>query len=702
MEHSTFLYGAIAIFGLLTLATVIHALCKQTKVPFAVGLLLGGFLLAFLSKKFELTILDYFHFSPEIVFYVFLPTLIFESSYHMKFWHFRGILKEVVSLATIGLIISIAIIGGGIHYFLDIPWVVSLLFGSLISATDPVAVLAIFKELRVPKKLSTIVDGESLLNDGTALVFFQFFLKLAIVGTGIVLSPKLFLLEGVHLFQTLFFGLLVGAVLGFVFSLAIARATSKGVQLTLSLILAHATFLFAEGILGVSGILATLTAGLIMGNFGRRKLTVSTIKSFSEIWTFLGFISNALIFILLGTKLGQIDFWEHGKFIAVAVVISLFIARPISVFTSFFLTNSLEKKKRKKISTPFQIVTMWGGIRGALAAAAVLMIPESFPYGEVLQAMTAGVILTTFLLNAMTLSPLLKKLKIIDFTDSEKIQQAEARILVDEKIFQYLQSLVEKKYIAESVFHTLQKKYKKERIKALIEFKKLKKMFPNSEREAEKILSRFALGIELKTYKKLFALREICETRFLVLRDSIFRQTERLDDDLLPEERVKTSKIAPEIPEKWNWLKNMNDGLLKKWGEKLFAHHQKVRILHRLQHYRSRRIASWKVIQDFQFLQKNHPIFSHSPIIERIIERYKFWNENSEIKMAELEEDYYDIAHPAREKIAENACLRREDEIEKEFFEKGFITEKVFEAMEDEIDQKAQKCKNDDLRFWEA
>lgn len=701
MEHEAFLYGTMAIFGLLTLATSIHALCRKTKIPFVVGLLFCGVLLTLVSEQFQLNIFEYFHFSPEIVFYVFLPTLIFESAYHIKFFHFKGVLKEVLSLATFGLILAIIITGVGIHYFLDFPWIVSLLFGSLISATDPVAVLAIFKELGAPKKLSLIVDGESLLNDGTAVVFFQLFSKIALSGVMISLAPKSLLLEGSHLFQILFGGLVVGLVLGFIFSIAISRSTSKGVQLTLSLILAHSTFLFAEGILGVSGILATLTAGLVMGNFGRRKLSTDTIKSFSEIWTFLGFISNSLIFILLGTKLGQINFLEYWDYMLVAIVVSLFVARPISVFTSYFFTN-LFRSSTQKISFPFQVITFWGGMRGALSAAIVLMIPESFEYAEVLQAMTAGVILTSFLGNAVSISWLLKKLKIIDFTCSEKIQKVEAKILVDEKIFRYLESLLNRKYISQTVFDSLKIKYGKELKKATFELELLKKSFPDNEREIEKILTQFALGIELKSYKNLFETREICETRYLVLRDSIFRQIELLEQNILPDERKLTSKVAPVVPHKCRFSGKIKLMWLKKLFEKRFVGHQNHKVLLRLQHYRARRISSWNVVQDFELLQKNHEIFQKSKVIEKIIKRYRFWNQNSEEKMMDLEQNFSSIVHKEREKMAENCCLRREDEIEKEFFEKGFITEKVLENLEDETCVKAEKCKCNSVHFWEG
>jgi len=276
MHHSQLLYVALLVFGLLSLSTLIHLVSKKLHVPFAVGLLLSGLGLSSFLKSGLVPDLNYLQFSPDLIFYVFLPTLIFESAYHIKFRQFKGVLREVTLLATMGLALSIAVVTVACHYILGLPWGVSILFGALISATDPVAVLAIFKELKVPKKLTTIVDGESLINDGTALVAFQFIFKFVVLGAALSLSPSMIGLELWNLLTSIVVGLLVGTFFGAVFAYAIARSEDRGVQLTLSLVLAHVTFLVAEGLLGVSGILATLAAGLVMGNWGRRKLSPDT------------------------------------------------------------------------------------------------------------------------------------------------------------------------------------------------------------------------------------------------------------------------------------------------------------------------------------------------------------------------------------------------------------------------------------------
>ena len=699
MEDHSFLYAAFAIFSLLTLSTIVLSITKLIRIPFAVGLLFAGIGLSLLQHAYDLEVLNYFSFSPDVVFYVFLPTLIFEAAYHLNLHQFKGLFREILSLAFLGLLVSTGVIGVGLNYLLDMPITIALVFGALISATDPVAVLAIFKELKAPKKLTTIVDGESLMNDAIALVFFQFFLKIA-GGAAFVFSAKFIFTETAHLVQSLMLGVIVGAILGFVFSFAIAKIESKGAQLTLSLILAHATFLVAEGILThilhipTSGILATMVAGLIMGNFGKRKLSQPTVKSFAEIWDFLGFLSNALIFILLGVKIGQIDFNLYWKEILVASALTLFVARGVSVFVSLGLSN-LTRAKNQEISFSYKIITMWGGLRGALAATAVLMIPAKNEYVEMLQAMTAGVILVSFLINAMTITALLKKLKIVNFTKNENLQEKEAQIIIDEEVLVYLDWLFDKKYIPEFAYQELKDKYEGYLKNSNKEFKKMNDNFSENEREVEFLLTHYALGVELQTYRKLYIRKEIGENRFVSFKSSIHRQLDRLERGELPDEReMKKFKVAPVIPNKCHFCKNIKISGFRKVATKFFNYFRNKTILDQLMHYRGRRIASWKVVEEFKKLENDHPIFKNSKVVKKIMRRYLKWNKNAEKKMHQLENKFPEILRGVRLRLAEESCLKKEAEVEREYFEKGFICEKVFDHLEESVRQRRKICQN--------
>ncbi len=682
MPHSPFLLTAIAIFTSLGFATLLHALCEKVKhIPFPVALLVGGILTTLVSQQFDFHLFQHFAFSPEIVFYVFLPTLIFESAYHLNFRQFQNVISEVTILATFGLVLSTLIIATSLHLITDLPWMVSILFGTFISATDPVAVLAIFKKLRAPQRLSTIVDGESLLNDGTALVLFQFFKAIVVTGA-IALTPHTFAQETGNFFLSLFEGIAVGVIFGWIFAQTITRAKDTGVQLTLSLILAHITFLVAEGLLHVSGILATMAAGIVMGNYGKRKLTPQKKLLFSEIWEFMGFISNALIFLLLGMKLGQIDFSQHWYSVAVASVVGIFVARPLSVFISFFITNRF-RRKEDRISIPYQTITAWGGLKGALAAAAVLLIPESYPYAQQLQAMTAGVIVGTFLLNATTISWVLKKLRLIDFTISEKIQEFEVQILIDEAIKHHLKEMLDKKYIGDSIYKKLEKKYARAEEETIHQFESFQKTLQRETRETEKFLTYHALSLERQVYQTLHDQHELSDKRFMILTESMIRQKERLDRDELPEERKSHPKIAPQIPtcpfKPKQWF-----GLPKK----CFDRFQKKQVTERLQHYRGRRISSWKLVRSLEILKQKHPLLKSSQVLEKIIARYKNWNKNTESKIKALEKDFPSLVSSARIHMAERVCLRTERQLLKKFAKNGLITEKVYKKMRDELDER--------------
>lgn len=681
MENESFLHGAIWLFLLLTLATFIQPLSKKLKLPYAVLLLGVGFLLN-QANQFFLNDVVPFDFSSDMVFFVFLPTLIFEAAYHINLRHFRGLFKEIAGLAIFGLIVSILITGLGLHYTIGIPLGASLLFGALISATDPVAVLSVFKELKAPKKLTTIVDGESLLNDATALVVFQFLL---LNWDNIQVSELPW--QTILLFKNILFGLSVGAILGYFFSEAIGKASSKGVQMTLSLILAHVTFIIAESFLNVSGILATMAAGMVMASLSKTRMTEETRKSFSDIWTFLEFISNSLIFILLGFKLAQMPLLIHWKIILISVAITILIARPISVFASFALTNQFRKPVDK---TPFsyQLLTVWGGIRGVLAAALLFLIPADFPYVTEFYAMTTGIVLATFFLKATTIPFWMHKFKFVRLSKREKLQRMDAELLIKKNVQEYLTDIYKKRYVRKDVYEKLLKKYEKSETE--IEEKVIKihqNIINKDDRESEVILSHYALGIEIKAYNRLFELQEISGRRFHVLMSSINRQMDRLEKNILPHEQVSITKYAPSIPSEQKF----------KWFKDFYQRYRNKMILERYQHYRSRNIASWQVLIDFKKLKERHIFFHESPIVEKIILRYEIWNQNAQRRLQSLEKRFPKVIQPFLITLTENVCLKKEHDIESDLFEKGLISEKVLDTLESSLKKKIACCQQKNL-----
>ncbi len=686
MEQAAFLGGAMTLFSLLTVAVVVSDLCRRAGFPFAVGLLAAGGLLGgglqFLGAIDQLQ----FVFSPELVFYVFLPTIIFESAYQLDFRQFRRVLPEVSLLATLGLGLSALVIALGLSTLLQLDWGAALIFGVLISATDPVSVLAIFKELRVPKRLSTIVEGESLINDATALVIFGVLISLYVDST-LTITPQTALGQAGALIAVIVLSLSVGAILGWLFSAAISRTGQRGVQLTLSLILAHLTFILAEGFLHMSGILATMAAGIIVGNVGVRRLHEQERQQFDGIWDFMGFVSNSLVFLLLGVRLAQIDLFGNWPILLVSIVITLFVARPISVLSVFGVSNRLRRPHHR---TPLatQSIIIWGGLRGTLSAAAVLLIPDTYPFAEPLQIMTTGVIGASFFLNATTMKWLLKRLHITDFTLSERIQQLEAEILIDEAVVRQLDRMHQRKFIPTPVHQKLKVAYEQKEVDAVLRLSEIQeKLSRRGTREIEKILSYHALGIEGQTYRQLFDRYEISEQRYLVLVESILRQRERLERDELPQERQSKAKFAPVIPQSCQWAPTTLWGIPHRWW---VARRDRL-IRERLQHYRARKIASNDVIEEFSELLANQNFHIEAKIIQKIINRYRKWNRNAERKLQGIRGAFADVAHQAEIQMAEHSCLQKEIRIEEDFYRKGLISARVHRDRQTDIAQRVRR-----------
>ena len=303
---------------LLCVATFVFFIFKKSKIPYAVILLFAGVGLAIAADN--LAIFDFlknFNLSPELIFYIFLPTLIFESAFHINFRNFKKSSTVIFWLSTLGIIMNMVIVAALCNLLIGIPWIYALLFGALISPTDPVSVLATFKKIGAPPKLATIIEGESLINDGMALVLFEIMLEIAKHGGFDGLSFMQIMKDfGMNVSG----GVVVGIVFGFIFSKSLDYVKeSKEIEISITLILAHFTFIVADYIFGVSGILATVAAGIVIGNYGEYKISPTVKDIMVHFWDYMSFFANSLLFLIIGItlwNLGDVQnaaFYSHGN-----------------------------------------------------------------------------------------------------------------------------------------------------------------------------------------------------------------------------------------------------------------------------------------------------------------------------------------------------------------------------------------------------
>ncbi|HEX9090469.1 MAG TPA: Na+/H+ antiporter, partial [Anaerolineales bacterium] len=396
-----FLSTETLIIELLLIVSIVAIAVRRLRIPYTVALVIVGLLITFQSTlKFELT--------PELILALFVPPLVFEAAFHLNVTELRHNLLAILLLAVPGVILTTFIIGGllilGIH--LSLP--VALVFGSLIAATDPVAVVALFRTLGVPKRLSVLIEGESLFNDGTAIVLFHLMLTIAITSQfNLVRSVAGF-------FSVSIGGIIVGLVLGWLIAQLIARVDNYLIETTLTTVLAFGSYLVAER-LGFSGVLAVVAAGLVNGNISPRGMSPTSRIVIFNFWEYMAFLANSLVFLLLGLQVNITALLAAWQPILWAIL-AVFIARAIVVYG----LSWLEKHVSEPIPMRWQHVLNWGGLRGAISLALVLSLPETLgAQRDLLRVMAFGVVLFTLLVQSTSMAPLIRWLKIITRSDAQ-------------------------------------------------------------------------------------------------------------------------------------------------------------------------------------------------------------------------------------------------------------------------------------------
>ncbi|WP_353410057.1 cation:proton antiporter [Arenicella sp. 4NH20-0111] len=411
-DHATMLM-VLGTSGLLALAVLVVPLAARLKIPFTVMLAAIGVLIGFGSNVI-LTIpwLGFLHefvhalnsleITSEAVFFVFLPALVFESALAIDVRRLFDDISSILMLAILGLLISTAVIGLTMSHLTHIPLLACLLLGAIVSATDPVAVVAIFKDLGAPQRLAILVEGESLFNDATAIVVFT------IISAMLLGQSDPTLLSGIASFLKVFFG---GIAVGYITArlscfLLMHIGDSNLPKITLTISLAYLSFIVAEHNLHVSGVMAVVTAALVLGSRGRSIITQSAWHGLEEVWEQVGFIANSVIFILVGLKVPSIMAAMNGQQLMWLVVLLFtgFSARFAIIFGLVPLMSRLGWSTQ--VSTGYRAVMFWGGLRGAVSLALALAVIENDGFAPEIQefvgVMVTGFVLFTLAINATT------------------------------------------------------------------------------------------------------------------------------------------------------------------------------------------------------------------------------------------------------------------------------------------------------------
>lgn len=397
----------------LALAIGVIAISKKfLRIPYTVTLVLVGLLVGIINTPVinSLRVLvsngDSFGF---IITVVFLPILLGEASLKISIAHVKKNIKPILLLAILGTFITYIFIGFTANIVLGLSISVAFVFASLMSATDPLSVLSIFKSMSVPKKLSFIIEGESLLNDGVAVVLFNIsvfhlaeYIHMGSIG----------LLYGILNFAYTFIGaIIVGLVVGIIFSHIGKFFDDYPLETAFSVIMFYGVYLLAE-YFHFSGVIAVVTSGLMLGNYGVKiGMTPTTHVNISTFWETAAFFANSLVFLMMGIEITTIDFNGY-YYLILAIFIIVFLGRSISVYLSL--------SRFKGIPLSYKHIINWGGLKGSLSIALALGLPVAYQGRNIILLLTVSIVLATLLIQGLSVKFFLKALNIVKITKSHK------------------------------------------------------------------------------------------------------------------------------------------------------------------------------------------------------------------------------------------------------------------------------------------
>ncbi|WP_088890029.1 cation:proton antiporter [Leptolyngbya ohadii] len=433
---------AIILIILLMIATIVALATQRLRIPYVTGLVLAGLpITEVLSRRIGL--------DPALVLNLFLPILIFEAAINTDISRLRSTFKPIALLAGPGSILSSGIIAALVKYGLGLDWIPAVLIGIILANTDTVSMIAVFKEIRVPSRLSTIVEGETLFNDAAALVSFN--LILVIYATG-----SLTVVQGIReLLLVSVGGAVVGAVLGYLSLPLFVRLDDSLSSLLLTVALALGTFQIGQ-FLGVSGAVSVVIAGLIFGNLGLpRSSSASDRMTLLSFWEYAGFGVNTFIFLLIGIEINPLTLWRILPSI-LFVILAYQIGRILSVY---LLLAGLRWFDRP-IPTRWQHVLVLGNIKGSLSMALAVAIPLTLTGRDLIIELVFGSVLFSLVIQGLALPWLIKRLNIGH--GSQRMQEAgklQIQLIAAKAAQDELDSLLKSGVLPKAVYEELWASY---------------------------------------------------------------------------------------------------------------------------------------------------------------------------------------------------------------------------------------------------
>ena len=679
-----------AVVALMVISAAMSWLSKRFRFPFTVGLVLVGAGLAWLAERLAwLGPVATLEVTPEAVFFVFLPTLIFQSAFHLDARALRENLAPTLTLAVPGLIISTAVIGGIMYYAAPLAgvtftWPEALLLGSILSATDPVAVIALFSQLGAPKRLTVLVEGESLFNDATAIVLSR--ILIGVIGAGVVSSDAI-VLGGVQFFAVFLGGLVVGWALAIVAGTFIGMVESDAfIEITLTTILAYLSFYIAEHVLGVSGVMAVVAAGVITGGWGKAKISPSIAGYLEHFWDYLAGVANALIFLLVGLTVdlgGLIEvlptlFW---------VVVAMLVSRALVIYGLVPFVGKLPGSD--PIDRRYQTVMYWGGLRGGIALAIALSLREPVN-AELFIALATGAVLFTLVVQGLTIERVVKHFGLHVPPLSDQVARIEGLIAAKRRTLDEIPVLHSGGLFSPRVADGMRERTEAKMNELHRDLERLRQD-QLDEAEERRLLYLRCFGEEKTLYYQMFSRGHLGERTYRSLTHSIELQTEGIRHEVrLPEftlhppsgERLETAifRALERFPGLGGIAENLRAARAARDYEVAWARFR----------------GSRNVLDDIDELVAAEAV--RPEIAEEVRAYYEYWHEGARSRLDQTAELFPEFVAATQDQLAERLALHAEQEAIEEKAHAGIIPHGVAEVMLDEMRHELRELRTSQAR----